>query len=177
MKHRARFESINEQMADRALRVLALAVKNFEGEVTALSNEALESGYTFLGLVGMIDPPRPGVAQAIRQAQAAGIRTVMLTGDQSEYGTRHRPRTWPGRESTACTSRPRSDRLGSRSHCRTGAHYRCFCSRIARGEAAHRSSVAADRRGGSRNRRWRQRRSGTEEGKHRDRHGPARHRS
>ena len=83
---RARFESINEQMADRALRVLALAVKNFEGEVTALSNEALESGYTFLGLVGMIDPPRPGVAQAIRQAQAAGIRTVMLTGDQVNTG-------------------------------------------------------------------------------------------
>jgi Ca2+-transporting ATPase len=83
---RARFESINERMADRALRVLALAVKHFEGEVTSLSDEKLESGYTFLGLVGMIDPPRPGVAQAITRARIAGIRTVMLTGDQLNTG-------------------------------------------------------------------------------------------
>jgi Ca2+-transporting ATPase len=82
----ARFESINEQMADRALRVLALAVKHFEGEVTSLSDEELESGYTFLGLVGMIDPPRSGVAEAITRARIAGIRTVMLTGDQLNTG-------------------------------------------------------------------------------------------
>ena len=42
--------------------------------------------YTFLGLVGMIDPPRPGVADAIRRARIAGIRTVMLTGDQLNTG-------------------------------------------------------------------------------------------
>jgi Ca2+-transporting ATPase len=83
---RARFEAINERMADRALRVLALAVKHFDGEVSSLSDETLESGYTFLGLVGMIDPPRPGVAEAIKHARIAGIRTVMLTGDQMNTG-------------------------------------------------------------------------------------------
>jgi len=83
---RARFTSANEQMADRALRVLALAVKHFTAEVDHFSDEDLESGYTFLGLVGMIDPPRPGVAGAIRSARAAGIRTVMLTGDQLNTG-------------------------------------------------------------------------------------------
>jgi Ca2+-transporting ATPase len=83
---RARFTSANEQMANRALRVLALAVKPFEYDVDHLANEQLESGYKFVGLVGMIDPPRPGVADAIRRARTAGIRTVMLTGDQLNTG-------------------------------------------------------------------------------------------
>lgn len=83
---RARFASANEQMADRALRVLALAVKHFATEIDRVSEEDLETGYTFLGLVGMIDPPRPGVAEAIRIARIAGIRTVMLTGDQLNTG-------------------------------------------------------------------------------------------
>ena len=83
---RARFASANEQMADRALRVLALATKHFDGEAGDLTDEDLETGYTFIGLVGMIDPPRPGVAEAIRTARTAGIRTVMLTGDQLNTG-------------------------------------------------------------------------------------------
>ena len=83
---RARFTAANEQMADRALRVLALAVKHFDNKVETLSDEQLESGYTFLGLVGMIDPPRPGVAEAIQLARLAGIRTVMLTGDELHTG-------------------------------------------------------------------------------------------
>lgn len=83
---RVRFTAANEKMADRALRVLALAVKHFDGEVNQLSDSDLETGYTFLGLVGMIDPPRSGVAEAIRRARLAGIRTVMLTGDQLNTG-------------------------------------------------------------------------------------------
>ncbi|MFZ0062683.1 MAG: HAD-IC family P-type ATPase [Pyrinomonadaceae bacterium] len=83
---RARFMKANEEMADRALRVLALAVKHFAGETDSLTDEELESDYTFIGLVGMIDPPRPGVAEAIRMARLAGIRTVMLTGDQLNTG-------------------------------------------------------------------------------------------
>lgn len=77
-----RFIDANEQMAGRALRVLALAVKQFDEEPEGASEEALESGYALLGFVGMIDPPRPEVAEAIRRAAIAGIRTVMLTGDQ-----------------------------------------------------------------------------------------------
>jgi Ca2+-transporting ATPase len=79
---KTRFIAANERMAERALRVLALAVKQFDEGPGEDSQAALESGYTFLGFVGMIDPPRPGVAEAIRRAALAGIRTVMLTGDQ-----------------------------------------------------------------------------------------------
>ena len=82
----ARFTASNDQMAKRALRVLALAVKHFETDAEHTSEEALKSGYTFVGLVGMIDPPRPGVAEAIQRAKSAGIRTVMLTGDQLNTG-------------------------------------------------------------------------------------------
>jgi len=82
----ARFTAANEQMANRALRVLALAIKHFETDTEHSSAAALECGYTFVGLVGMIDPPRPGVAEAIRRAKSAGIRTVMLTGDQLNTG-------------------------------------------------------------------------------------------
>jgi Ca2+-transporting ATPase len=72
----------NEAMADRSLRVLALAEKRSGAASDCLADSDLEGGYTFLGFVGMIDPPRAGVAEAVRQAHAAGIRTVMLTGDQ-----------------------------------------------------------------------------------------------
>ena len=82
----AKFLAANEQMANRALRVLALAIKHFETDAEHSSEDALESGYTFIGLVGMIDPPRPGVAEAIQRAKSAGIRTVMLTGDQLNTG-------------------------------------------------------------------------------------------
>jgi P-type Ca2+ transporter type 2C len=81
-----RFTTANEQMANRALRVLALAIKHFETYAEHAAEDALESGYIFVGLVGMIDPPRPGVAEAIQCAKTAGIRTVMLTGDQLNTG-------------------------------------------------------------------------------------------
>ncbi len=81
-----RFTAANEQMAKRALRVLGLAIKYFKAGTENAADEALESGYTFVGLVGMSDPPRDGVADAIRRARLAGIRTVMLTGDQLNTG-------------------------------------------------------------------------------------------
>lgn len=88
---RERFLAVNEEMADRALRVLAVAEKtltvaedqlSLEGLPALESKAHLEGGNTFLGFVGMIDPPRPEVPRAIEQARDAGIRVVMLTGDQ-----------------------------------------------------------------------------------------------
>lgn len=81
------FLEINDRMASRALRVLAFADKPLENidfeEIQKNPGRVVENGYTFLGFVGMSDPPREGVAGAIREAQVAGIRIVMLTGDQA----------------------------------------------------------------------------------------------
>ena len=69
---------INSEMANAALRVLALAVKEFD----KLPNpDQLETDLTFIGLVGMIDPARPEVKEAIALSIKAGIKTVMITGD------------------------------------------------------------------------------------------------
>lgn len=71
------FRSVNDEMASRGLRVLAFAERRLASRF-----DDLHSGYTFLGLAGMNDPPRDGVAEAIQIARIAGIRVIMLTGDQ-----------------------------------------------------------------------------------------------
>ena len=71
----------NKAMADQALRVLALASRSYDARPADFSAEALERDLTFCGLSGMIDPERPEVAPAIKEAHDAGIRTVMITGD------------------------------------------------------------------------------------------------
>ena len=78
---RAELLAANKAMADQALRVLALACRSYDAAPTDFSADALEHDLTFCGLSGMIDPERPEVAPAIEEAHAAGIRTVMITGD------------------------------------------------------------------------------------------------
>ena len=74
----------NKAMADKALRVLAAAQKEYQQLPTDTSPEALEQGLTFLGLTGMIDPIRPEVKAAIEECRTAGIRPVMITGDHHD---------------------------------------------------------------------------------------------
>ena len=71
----------NAAMAERALRVLACAYKDVDELPRELTSETLERDLTFAGLVGMIDPPRLEVKEAVAQCYAAGIRPVMITGD------------------------------------------------------------------------------------------------
>jgi Ca2+-transporting ATPase len=75
---RERFYKVNEEMAGVGLRVLAFADKKYDDGRAGDT----DTGYTFLGFVGMTDPPRREVPEAIRRAKKAGIRVVMLTGDQ-----------------------------------------------------------------------------------------------
>ena len=72
---------INDQMSQKALRVLAIAYKVIDSVPEAPQIEELENGLTFLGLVGMIDPPRPEAKQAVAVCRKAGIKPVMITGD------------------------------------------------------------------------------------------------
>ena len=80
-ERRSELLAANKAMADEALRVLALASRTWSAMPDDCSAEALEHDLTFCGLSGMIDPERPEVAAAIREAQGAGVRTVMITGD------------------------------------------------------------------------------------------------
>jgi len=74
----------NAEMASRSLRVLAIAYRELpEGWTEAQLAEA-EGALTFVGLVGMMDPPRAEVKEAIRKCKEAGIRVVMITGDQRQ---------------------------------------------------------------------------------------------
>lgn len=72
----------NNDMASNALRVLAGATKTIEGPIKD-GDPSFESDLVFIGLVGMIDPPRPEVVDAIEKCKIAGIRVVMITGDHA----------------------------------------------------------------------------------------------
>ncbi len=72
---------INEDMAKNALRVIAVAVKTIESVPQELTSEEIENGLSFIGLVGMIDPPREEAKQAVAECRRAGIKPVMITGD------------------------------------------------------------------------------------------------
>ncbi|MCD5028159.1 calcium-translocating P-type ATPase, PMCA-type [Enterococcus asini] len=71
----------NAEMASNALRVLGVAYKDIAEVPAELTSEDLENNLTFVGLVGMIDPPRQEVKAAVEQCYEAGIRPVMITGD------------------------------------------------------------------------------------------------
>ena len=71
----------NEHMANEALRVLAFAYKEIDHVPSKYEMENLESGLTFIGMVGMIDPPREEAKKAVEKCKHAGIKTVMITGD------------------------------------------------------------------------------------------------
>ena len=81
---RTEIMSVNKAMADKALRVLAAAMRNWSAKPDDNSPEYLEQDLIFVGLTGMIDPVRPEVKAAIAECRSAGIRAVMITGDHKD---------------------------------------------------------------------------------------------
>ncbi len=71
----------NEEMASQALRVLGIAYKVIPEQLTEYNAESVENNLVFVGLVGMIDPPREEAKEAVELCEKAGIKTVMITGD------------------------------------------------------------------------------------------------
>lgn len=80
-KLRATIAEANLSMASRALRVLAMAAKRVDAVPDEVRSENVESDLIYIGMVGMIDPPRTEVAGSVAQCRGAGIRPVMITGD------------------------------------------------------------------------------------------------
>ncbi len=71
----------NEEMAEQALRVLAVARRKWKSIPVMMQDTDIEKDMEFVGLIGMIDPPRMEVKDAVEQAKEGGIRTIMITGD------------------------------------------------------------------------------------------------
>lgn len=71
----------NEEMANTALRVLAMAYRDLQEQPKGNNLNELESNLIFIGMIGMIDPARPEVIEAVKKCNTAGIRPVMITGD------------------------------------------------------------------------------------------------
>jgi len=78
---RKKATEIHDLFGEQALRVISIGYKKYDTLPTDLSVEALEKDLVFMGLVGMIDPPRPESKMAVQLAKEAGIKTVMITGD------------------------------------------------------------------------------------------------
>ena len=79
-----KIQSNNRQMAQKALRVIAVAYKDLDVLPSKIDSQSIENNLTFVGLIGMIDPPRKGVKEAVQVCKNSGIKTVMITGDHLE---------------------------------------------------------------------------------------------
>ncbi len=79
-----KIEEANSNMAFKALRVLAASYKELDAVPEKAESNDLENNMVFVGLVGMIDPPRPEVKDAVKLCRRAGIRPVMITGDHKD---------------------------------------------------------------------------------------------
>lgn len=73
--------AVNDEMSSSALRVLAIAYKKIDNVPDNPTSDDLENNLTFMGLVGMIDPPRPEAKAAVATCRKAGIKPIMITGD------------------------------------------------------------------------------------------------
>ena len=80
-EYRKEIDKYNVEMAKDALRVLAMAYKELDHEPTEEEMKTIEDDLIFVGMVGMIDPPREEVKHAVEKCKTAGIKTVMITGD------------------------------------------------------------------------------------------------
>ena len=81
---RQQINKVNSNMASNALRVIGVAYKDLDYLPSKIDSNTIETNLTFVGLIGMIDPPREGVKEAIQTCYRAGIKTVMITGDHIE---------------------------------------------------------------------------------------------
>ena len=142
-------------MASRGLRVIALAEKALGNGLASLSVADVDTGLTMIGLVGLIDPPRPEAISAVADCRTAGIRVKMITGDHAGNRLGHR------RAAGSCRARQRAHRQRHRPHERRRTWRRDRRGRRvrphqSRAQAPPRALARGPRRGGRHDRRRRQ---------------------
>ena len=152
------------QMAGEALRVLGVARK-----ADATLGDA-ERDMTFLGLVGMIDPPRPEARAAVEQCERAGIRVVMITGDHPITAQAVARELGLLREGHAVTGTDLEEMTDEELE-RQGRKHRSLCTRLPGSQASGRHSASTARSHRSHDGRRSKRRARSKEGRHRRRDG------
>ena len=163
-----------DALAGEALRLIGLAYRRLPAEGCVA--ETHEQEFVWLGVVGMIDPPRPEAIDAVRRAQIAGVRVIMITGDHP--GAAHAIANEIG------IARPEDRTVtgtGARAHvggrpAAGGARRLRLCTRVARAQARDRAGAEESPRDRGDDRRRRERRAGAQGGRHRHRDGDHRHR-
>ena len=81
LSEKMKIQRENLNMAQKALRVIAVAYRDVDSLPKNINTQNIEKDLNFVGLIGMIDPPREGVKEAVKTCKKAGIKTVMITGD------------------------------------------------------------------------------------------------
>ena len=119
---RVRVEALNREMASEGTRVLALAAKASDKPG---GREWAESGLEYEGLVGFSDPLRPGAKEAVAEAQAAGVRVIMLTGDQE--ATAHAIAHRAGIDHDEVVAGPELERMDDTDYLATLKSCNVFC--------------------------------------------------
>ena len=164
--------ALNDRLADEALRTLGFAFRTLpERDSSTLTFDGrIEKDFVFLGLVGMIDPPREDARAAVTRARSAGIRVVMITGDHPRTAARIAAELGIGDDGRVTT--------GAELEAMGEAELQCVVQDVsiyARVNPEHKLRIVEAlqrlRHDGGHDRRRRQRRPGAEEGRHRHRHG------
>ncbi|VEH69342.1 Calcium-transporting ATPase [Arachnia propionica] len=175
-ERRGRIEADIERLSAEGYRTLGVARRRALEQDPATFTEDAEHDLVHLGVVAIIDPPRPEAVEAIAEAHRAGIRTVMITGDPPRHGRAHRRRPRHHGRGLPGADRPR-DRIHGRGGTGPGGPGRRRLRPCLPGTQATDRRRAAGRRAGClHDRRRRQRRPRPEIRRHRDRDGHHRHR-
>lgn len=121
-----KIEKQNTNMARQALRVLAIAYSDTENLPREIKSETIENNLIFVGLIGMIDPPREGVKEAVATCKKAGIKTVMITGDHIDTAKAIAKELGILGPHSKCMTGKELDRMSEEALARSIEEYRVF---------------------------------------------------
>ena len=173
---RAEIQAAVDRLAGEALRTLGLASRELPAGAATPSRAEDERDLVWLGVVGMIDPPRPEAADAVRTAHAAGVRVVMITGDHPATASAIAAELGIAPRGERAVLGADLARMSDAELAATAARAHGLRARQPRAQARDRARPPGRRAGRRDDRRRRERRAGAQGRRHRHRDGHHRHR-